>query len=356
MPDDDAGGNSDQGSNDDSGGSQPVDTSVFGDDDSDSGAPQPVDTSVFGDDDSDSGAPQPVDTSVFGDDPSTADQLDSDAGQAAAGGNTGLAGAEVAGAGALGVVGGSNLPNAGSAGGAIASGASGGAQGLGMVASVVSAVIQCIDEPLPPIVFSYNPDKYTQKFEGKWKTSLQPASMGPPPQWLGMEPQHVSVNLVLDQFAVPPPDMPIQAVVDELKRLVQPTPESLAAGSAIAPMVMFMWGDNIILDQAYVVKVSVTYERFLAGNPVRASVDVEMQGVPLPSPLGATNPTSGGLARRKTRTMVQGDSLPSIAFQEYKDPNKWRALAEANRIDDPMRIKMGTVIAVPDRREAENLS
>jgi nucleoid-associated protein YgaU len=53
---------------------------------------------------------------------------------------------------------------------------------------------------------------------------------------------------------------------------------------------------------------------------------------------------------------VEGDTLASIAFQEYEDPTKWRAVAEANKIDDPMRIKPGTVLTVPDRREAENMS
>jgi nucleoid-associated protein YgaU len=53
---------------------------------------------------------------------------------------------------------------------------------------------------------------------------------------------------------------------------------------------------------------------------------------------------------------VEGDTLASIAYQEYRDPNRWRALAEANKIDDPMRVKAGTVLIVPDRREAESLS
>lgn len=241
-------------------------------------------------------------------------------------------------------------------GGAIAAGAGGAVAAGGMAASVVSAMIQCIDEPFPPIVFSYNPAEYTETFEGVWKRSLQPATDGGIPQWVGYKPQDVHVKILLDEFAVPPPVMPLQAVVAQLKQMVKPTALSLGDGQATAPMVMFMWGDNIILDQAYIRSVKVTYQRFFLGNPVRAEADVELSQIPFPTPLGATNPTSGGVATRKTRTLVAGDSLPSIAFQEYKDPNKWRALAEANGIDDPMRVKMGTVIAVPDRREAENLS
>jgi hypothetical protein len=225
-----------------------------------------------------------------------------------------------------------------------------------MAASMVSAIIQCIDVPLPPIEFPYNPDSYTETVEGNWKGSLQPATQGPVPQWLGVKPQEVTVKILLDQFAIPPPIMPLDEVIAQLKMMVLPSALSLGMGSATAPMVMFMWGSNIIMDQAYIKKVAITYERFLLGNPVRATAAVTLQAVPLPAPLGPTNPTSGGLATRKTRTMVEGDTLASIAYQEYKDPNMWRALAEANGIDDPMRVKSGTVIAVPDRREAENLS
>jgi|SRR5438270_4765966 len=236
--------------------------------------------------------------------------------------------------------------------------AGGAAAAGGMAASMISAIIQCIDPPglFPPIEFTYNPDQYTETFEGKWKQIIQPASSGGTPQWLGVVPQKVTVKILLDEFAVPPPIMPLEAVILQLKQMVLPTALSQATGTASAPLVMFMWGSNIIMDQAYISKVAITYERFMLGEPVRATAAVDLQAVPLPAPLGATNPTSGGVATRRTRMMVEGDTLPSIAYQEYKDPNKWRALAQANGIDDPLRIKNGTVIAVPDRREAENLS
>ena len=36
-----------------------------------------------------------------------------------------------------------------------------------------------------------------------------------------------------------------------------------------------------------------------------------------------------------------GDSLPSIAFASYGDPTRWRAIAEANGIDDPLALRRG---------------
>lgn len=226
--------------------------------------------------------------------------------------------------------------------------------GAGMAASAVSAYIQPIDPPMPPIYFSYNPDGFTVVTEGKWKDSPQPATNGSQPQWQGVIPPKLDVKILLDAFAVPP--LPPSVVIDQLKMLVLPTVLSMGMGASTAPTVMFGWGPNIILDQAIVTKVSVAYERFLLGVPVRATATVSLKAVPLPAPLGATNPTSGGLATRRTHTVVEGDSLASIATREYQDPNKWRALAEANNIDDPMRVKAGTVLIVPDRREAQALS
>jgi hypothetical protein len=224
----------------------------------------------------------------------------------------------------------------------------------GMTASVVSAYIQPIIPPMPPITFPYNPGKYSIITKGKWADSPQPATNGAQPQWQGVVPPTLDVVMLLDAFSVPP--IPPSVVITQLKLLTLPTALSMATESSAPPIVMFGWGPNIIMDQAVVESVRVEYQRFLLGVPVRAEATVTLKAVPLPAPLGPTNPTSGGLATRRTRTVVEGDTLASIAHQEYRDPNRWRALAEANGIDDPMRVKAGTVLTVPDRREAEALS
>jgi nucleoid-associated protein YgaU len=127
-----------------------------------------------------------------------------------------------------------------------------------------------------------------------------------------------------------------------------------AMGDAKPPTVTFGWGTNIVMEEAYITSMSVTYTRFLLGNPVRADVQVSLEEVPLQLP--ATNPTSGGLTSRRTHTVVEGDTLASISFREYGAATKWRALAVANGLDDPMRLRPGTELLIPDPREAEALS
>jgi nucleoid-associated protein YgaU len=42
-----------------------------------------------------------------------------------------------------------------------------------------------------------------------------------------------------------------------------------------------------------------------------------------------------------------GDTLQSIAFAHYRDPTRWRRIAEANAIDDPMRLRRGASLTIP---------
>jgi nucleoid-associated protein YgaU len=223
-----------------------------------------------------------------------------------------------------------------------------------MAGSAVSAYIQPLELPLPPIIFQYNPEAFTVSAKAGWTYATQPALQGTPPMFNGIKLNEVTVKILLDAFAIPP--IPPSATIEQLKVLLLPTPQSMLVPPAKPTTVMFGWGPNIIMETAIVTSLQVAYERFLLGMPVRATATVTLMAVPLPAPLGGTNPTSGGLATRRTRTVVEGDSLASIAFEEFRDPNKWRALAEANNIDDPMRVKEGTVLVVPDQRDAENMS
>ncbi|MCA9527587.1 MAG: LysM peptidoglycan-binding domain-containing protein, partial [Myxococcales bacterium] len=43
----------------------------------------------------------------------------------------------------------------------------------------------------------------------------------------------------------------------------------------------------------------------------------------------------------------RGETLQSIAGQEYDDPNQWRRIADANGIDDPFRLDPGVRLIIP---------
>ncbi|MEU6284007.1 hypothetical protein [Streptomyces sp. NPDC047028] len=122
------------------------------------------------------------------------------------------------------------------------------------------------------------------------------------------------------------------------------------------PELTFQWGPPMVgfFYQVFMKSCEISYERFGDnGEPSRARVNLTLEEQP--SLLGRlpTNPTSGGLAGRRAHQMHQGENLVNVANQQLGHPQHWRALAEANRLDDPLRIKPGTSIFVPSPRELE---
>jgi nucleoid-associated protein YgaU len=114
---------------------------------------------------------------------------------------------------------------------------------------------------------------------------------------------------------------------------------------------MFVWGSFSFV--GILKSVGADYNLFRRdGTPARAKVTVSMiEHMEEPS---GQNPTSGGPAGRRSYTLIEGESLQSLAYAEYGDPNLWRAIAEANRIEDPFAMRPGTKVLLPSRDDAQS--
>jgi nucleoid-associated protein YgaU len=142
--------------------------------------------------------------------------------------------------------------------------------------------------------------------------------------------------------------------VEQLFACCVPTDQSKNSGNPSAPQVQFQWG-QVMGFKAVVTNLTADYQAFLPdGRPSRVEVSLEMQEVTQPT--AGQNPTSGGLATMRTRTVVDGDTLASIAFSEYRNAAMWRALALTNDIDDPLRVSSGATLLVPPRHDAAALT
>ncbi len=113
---------------------------------------------------------------------------------------------------------------------------------------------------------------------------------------------------------------------------------------------MFGWGSQVAI-VAVVKSVSAKFTMFRAdGAPIRAVCTLSLEEVPTEAQ--GQNPTSGARTATRTRRVGAGDTLASIAFAEYDDAALWRALADANDIDDPLRVPEGTVLSIPALTDA----
>lgn len=127
-----------------------------------------------------------------------------------------------------------------------------------------------------------------------------------------------------------------------------PAEDAESAEKYNLPKLKFIWGPQIYL--VHLNQVTLTYTKFSqAGMPVRASVDLTLHSIPkIPGP---TNPSSGGLPDRRAHTLTGAERLPSLATRFYGRPSQWRQIAAANGIDDPLRVRPGTLVYLPNPRE-----
>jgi len=49
----------------------------------------------------------------------------------------------------------------------------------------------------------------------------------------------------------------------------------------------------------------------------------------------------------KSYVVRRGETLASIAYATYRDPERWREIALANGIADPRRLDPGRVLTIP---------
>lgn len=111
------------------------------------------------------------------------------------------------------------------------------------------------------------------------------------------------------------------------------------------PVCLFIWGAFVF--QCIIERASKRFTMFLPeGIPVRATlsvtlkeyreVDIQVKELDLHSP-----------DVTKRWTVKQGDTLWSIAVNEFGNPADWKIIADANGIDNPRTIKPGTDLVIP---------
>ncbi|HEU4422524.1 MAG TPA: LysM peptidoglycan-binding domain-containing protein [Pilimelia sp.] len=206
------------------------------------------------------------------------------------------------------------------------------------------------NERLGKIEFQFNPRELSLTKNAKWKRDAQRnAKKSGPPEFTGSDPCKLSVEMFFDATAKM--DDTVVKVVDRLFECCVPTDKSRQGKKGSPPWVIFHWG-GMTSFPAYVSSVTAKYTLFTpGGTPVRAICTVALEEIS--GEQGGQNPTSGALAARDAHVVVAGDTLQSVAYRAYGDPTLWRAVAEANRIDDPMRLRPGTRLLVPALEELE---
>ncbi|MFE1171904.1 LysM peptidoglycan-binding domain-containing protein [Streptomyces sp. NPDC058773] len=197
------------------------------------------------------------------------------------------------------------------------------------------------------VEFQFNPTQLQLGREAEWHTQTAVAyTRGAPPKFTGTRPATLQLEVFLDASGTPTSGK-VQKQIEMLLSCCEVTAQSVNSKRPSPPWVRFSWGSfNTVQFVAYVTSVNATYTLFNpTGEPIRATCTLSLTEVAMPTK--GQNPTSGALSARRIHRTVAGDSLASLAWREYGDATRWRLIAEANEIDDPMRLRPGTELLLP---------
>jgi hypothetical protein len=208
-----------------------------------------------------------------------------------------------------------------------------------------------LDKPggkIGQIDFQFNPKELVVAKSASWaRVTGKGSKKSGPPQYKGPQPSKLTLEMFFD--STEKSDSGVVERVEKLFSCCVPTPESRLQNKGSPPWVLFRWG-GLTGFLSYIGSVQVKYTLFTAsGLPVRAICTVTLEEIAGETP--KQNPSSGGLTPRRAHVVVEGDTLAGIAYREYGDPTLWRAVAAANAIDDPMRLRPGTSLLLPATRE-----
>jgi hypothetical protein len=241
---------------------------------------------------------------------------------------------------------------------AVGSAASAVGEALGLL-KPDKAKIVCVGDNKPSgateIECMFNPTEYRLTQTLNVTRNDNPAQSGGTPEFRGTNAMTLTAQLFFDDFGAMQGD--VTPRISTLLSWTHATEASKASLKPCPPLVAFKWGGNKQLAgfSGYLKSVVVNYTLFRKdGTPVQAKVDITIEGQP--EKIGRQNPTSHAINSRRVHTMIEGDTLQSVAYGELGNPAYWRAIAELNNIDDPQRVPAGITILIPSAADAARSS
>lgn len=192
----------------------------------------------------------------------------------------------------------------------------------------------------------FNPTEYTIARTNSWQRSTKQGNNVGKLDFTGGGSRTMTVELFFDVYELGEDVRKYTAELWNLT-LIEPGTKNQKTKTGRPPLCLFQWGPNWHFTAA-VTSLSVRYTLFQSdGTPVRAVASLSLQEAEDGGELNGTNPTSYAEPGHRRREVRMHDTLPLIAYEEYGDPNKWRLIADANKLHDPTAIEEGDIIAIP---------
>lgn len=211
--------------------------------------------------------------------------------------------------------------------------------GQGLVKAHLEILVPEVEDPIIPLRF--NPTEYQIQKANTFAEIPIPGLETPPIQFIRGASEKLTAELLVDTSDTL--EDVREKYVNKLRDLMR-----LNTDLHAPPIVRFTWDTEVF--KGVVDSLNITYTLFTPdGVPVRAKLNLTLKEYRPVEVQVRESPTSSPNFD-KTYVVRRGDTLSGIAGAAYRDVTVWRAIAEANNIQDPRRLEPGTVLNLPRLR------
>lgn len=199
----------------------------------------------------------------------------------------------------------------------------------------------------------FNPSKLAMTKQNSWTGETQGGRNAPELIFKGGQSGSMSLELIFDTTDTGKAVTTFTNKLTKLMAIDTQLPDYDSATNNGRPQwVKFHWGDMHTF-KAAINKLDLTFTYFSSkGVPLRANASLDLTQYEPDANWGPQNPTSGTPAPHRLHQVQKGETLDRISAQHYKDSTKWRIIAEANGINDPLALNPGSLLSIPRLRDA----
>jgi Contractile injection system tube protein len=195
----------------------------------------------------------------------------------------------------------------------------------------------------------FNPAELTIAKSNQWNASKAPGKDAPTLQFQQGQSGTLTMSLTFDTTDT---GSAVTEHTDKLLNLMKVDASlpgtNRSNNSGRPPWCTFHWGD-VHSFKAIVERLQLKFTYFSSeGAPLRAQADLTLKQFEDEESWGPMNPTSITPHPHSVHHVRPGETLDRIAAVRYGKPDRWRLIAEANRVLDPLTITPGTPLLLPD--------
>lgn len=193
----------------------------------------------------------------------------------------------------------------------------------------------------------FNPNQYVLSESPKYNTIVSDKSDTPIVEYAGGNNSTLSMELFLDTGPVLTASgegnkdaTDVSVKVKEFESLIY-----INGQIHTPPIVRFVWGS--LSFQGVVTELKSTFTKFMEdGKPIQAKLSISLMSYSGPEGGDRASPFESP-DRTKCRTVREDYSIWDMAKSEYGDVSKWKVIARANNISNPLEIPPGTIVKIP---------